>query len=93
MVLASQTSVKQFNKDKARIVNLYVKDSYIDTCNSPLPASSDYNMFHVTNKNGDLHIKAVNIDPQDTGFFGDYKKVANSVQIYNTLRGVAETIK
>lgn len=92
LVLANQTSAEQFRKDKAEFVNEYSKCGFPSIPYS-VPASSDYNMFHVTDKNGDLHIKAVNIDPQDTGFFGDYKKIANSVQIYNTLKRVAKTIK
>lgn len=88
LILASQTSAKQFSKDKAKIVNMY--SEYFTYS---VPASSDYNMFHATDKNGDLHIKAVNVDPQDTGIFENHTKVANSVQIYNTLRGVAKAIK
>ena len=91
LILASQTSEKQFSKDKAKIVNEYRRCGFPSPYS--IPASSDYNMFHATDKNGNLHIKAVNVDPQDTGIFGNYTKIANSVQIYNTLKRVAKTIK
>lgn len=58
-----------------------------------VPVSSDYNMFHVTDKNVNLYIKAVNVDPQDIGIFRNRSKIVNSVQTYNTLREIAETIE
>lgn len=93
LVLASQTSTRKFRKDKARIVNGYMSNiipPYL------VPASSDYAMYHVIDKDNDLRIKSVNVDPGDTNWWdtdNHNQEIANSIQIYNTLRGVAETIE
>lgn len=94
LVLASQTSAKNFVDDKESIVDAI-------TGGSDVSISSDYNMYHVKDKDGAIHVKAVNVDPRDSDnlfaelFFERPKldSIANSVQIYNSLREVAKVIK
>lgn len=94
VVLASQTSDKNFRDDKESIVDAI-------TGGSDVSMSSDYNMYHVKDKDGAIHVKAVNVDPRDsdnlfTELFFERSKIdsiANSVQIYNSLKEVAKVIK
>lgn len=94
LVLASQTSAKNFVDDKESIVDAI-------TGGSDVSISSDYNMYHVKDKDGAIHVKAVNVDPRDSDnifwepIFEQSKidSIANSVQIYNSLKSVAEVIK
>lgn len=94
LVLASQTSAKNFRDDKESIVDAI-------TGGSDVSADTDYNMYHVKDKDGAIHVKAVNVDPRDSDnplvelFFEQSKidSIANSVQIYNSLKEVAEVIK
>lgn len=93
LILASQTSTHQFRKDKVRIVNGYMNNTIPPYL---VPASSDYDMYHVTDKNKDFRIKPVNVDPGDTNCWDSdnhSQEIANSIQIYNTLKRVAKTIK
>lgn len=84
LVLASQTSVKQFRKDKAKVVNIIEKPN----ADKNVPNSADYDMYYV---------KAVNVDPneekQPSLNVDANTMAANSVQIYNSLKSVAEVIK
>ena len=94
LVLASQTSAKNFVDDKESIVDAI-------TGGSDVSVDTDYNMYHVKDKDGAIHVKAVNVDPRDSDnllaelFFERSKidSIANSVQIYNSLKSVAEVIK
>lgn len=94
LVLASQTSAKSFSEDKINII-------YSITGGSVVSADADYNMYHVKIKDGSIHIKAVNVDPRNSDdTFWDFifkhsriYSIANSVQIYNSLKSVAEVIK
>lgn len=94
LVLASQTSAKSFSEDKINII-----DSI--TGGSVASADTDYNMYHVKIKDGSIHIKAVNVDPRNSDdTFGDFifkhsriYSIANSVQIYNSLKEVAKVIE
>lgn len=94
LILASQTSAKNFQDDKESIVDAI-------TGGSDVSISSDYNMYHVKDKDGAIHVKAVNVDPRDSDnlfaelFFEKSKldSIANSVQIYNSLKEVAKVIK
>lgn len=94
LVLASQTSVKQFRKDKAKIVTILGNSpSYPN--DGKIQSSPDYDMYYVKAKKEKTHVKAVNIDPnkeEDQFWESDCVKVANSVQIYNSLKEVAEAI-
>lgn len=94
LVLASQTSAKNFRDDKESIVDAI-------TGGSDVSISSDYNMYHVKDKDGAIHVKAVNVDPRDSNnLFAEFifeqskiDSIANSVQIYNSLKEVAKVIK
>ena len=94
LVLASQTSAKNFVDDKESIVDAI-------TGGSDVSVDTDYNMYHVKDKDGAIHVKAVNVDPRDSDdIFGEFiferskiDSIANSVQIYNSLKSVAEVIK
>lgn len=94
LILASQTSAKNFRDDKISIVNLI-------SGGSDVSADADYNMYHVKDKDGAIHVKAVNIDPRDSDnllaelLFEQSKvdSIANSVQIYNSLKEVAKAIE
>lgn len=95
LVLASRTNAKNFETDKVSIVNAI-------TGGGDVSADTDYNMYHVIkSEDGTIDVKAVNVDPRDSDstFFepifepSKLNSIANSVQIYNTLRGIAETIE
>lgn len=95
LVLASQTNVKQFRKDKAKIVTI-LGNPPSSPNDGKIPNSPDYDMYYVKAKKEKTHVKTVNIDPykeEDQFWESDYVKVANSVQIYNSLREVAKVIK
>lgn len=94
LVLSSQTSAKNFRDDKESIVDAI-------TGGSDVSISSDYNMCHVKDKDGAIHVKAVNVDPRDSDnalaeFLFEQSKIdsiANSVQIYNSLKEVSKVIE
>lgn len=94
LVLSSQTSAKNFRDDKESIVDAI-------TGGSDVSADTDYNMYHVEDKDGAIHVKAVNVDPRDSDntfwelIFEQSKvdSIANSVQIYNSLKEVAKVIE
>ena len=94
LVLSSQTSAKNFRDDKESIVDTITGGDVVS-------ADTDYNMYHVKDKDGAIHVKAVNVDPRDSDnlfaelFFEQSKvnSIANSVQIYNSLKEVAKVIK
>ena len=58
-------------------------------------------MYHVKDKDGAIHVKAVNVDPRDSDnalaeFLFEQSKIdsiANSVQIYNSLKEVSKVIE
>lgn len=90
VVLASQVDAEQFKKDKSKVVK-HIGDP---NSNGIIPVSADYNMYHVKDRNN-VHVKAINVDPNDEDPFllsDAYIKAANSVQIYNSLKEVAEVI-
>lgn len=92
VVLASQVNAEQFKKDKMKVVK-HISDS---DSNGTIPISADYNMYHVKGKDGSIRVKAINVDPQDENpwLLNDaYIEAANSVQIYNSLKEVAEVIE
>lgn len=94
LVLASQTSAKSFSEDKINIIDSITGGSVVS-------ADADYNMYHVKIKEGSIHIKAVNVDPRNSDdtfwdFIFEHSRIysiANSVQIYNSLKEVAKVIK
>lgn len=94
LVLSSQTSAKNFADDKEVIVDEITGGSVVSV-------DTDYNMYHVKDKDGAIHVKAVNVDPRDSDnafletIFERSKidSIANSVQIYNSLKGVAKVIE
>lgn len=95
LVLANQTSAEQFKKDKVKVVNEILSSKGISY-------SSDYNMYYIKVKPWRTYVEAVNVDPRkelsiaciwETPFKNSCNVAANSVQIYNTLRGVAKAIK
>lgn len=93
LVLASQTSVKQFRKDKAKVVNIIEKSN----ADKNVPNSADYDMYYVKAKKDKTHVKAVNVDPNEEkqlSLNADANTMAaNSVQIYNSLKEVAKVIE
>ena len=93
LVLASQTSVKQFRKDKAKVINIIEKSN----ADKNVPNSADYYMYYVKAKKDKTHVKAVNVDPNEEKQLSlnvdANTMAANSVQIYNSLREVAKVIK
>lgn len=94
LVLSSQTSAKNFRDDKESIVDTITGGDVVS-------ADTDYNMYHVKDKYGAIHVKAVNVDPRDSDntFWesileqSKIDSIANSVQIYNSLKEVAKVIK
>lgn len=94
LVLSSQTSAKNFRDDKESIVDEI-------TGSGDVSADTGYNMYHVKDEDGTIHVKAVNVDPRDSDnvfweFIFEQSKInsiANSVQIYNSLKEVAEVIE
>lgn len=95
LVLASRTNAKNFETDKVSIVDTI-------TGSGDVSADTDYNMYHVvTSEDGTIDVKAVNVDPRDSDntFFelifdpSKLDSIANSVQIYNSLKEVAKVIK
>lgn len=93
LVLASQTSVKQFRKGKAKVVNIIEKSN----ADKNVPNSADYDMYYVKAKKDKTHVKAVNVDPNEEkqlSLNADANTMAaNSVQIYNSLKEVAKVIE
>lgn len=93
LVLASQTSAKNFESDKVDIVDEITSGNVVST-------DTDYNMYHAKDKDGSIHVKAVNVDPRnsDDAFWDSIfnqsrlNSIANSVQIYNNLKSVAKVI-
>lgn len=66
--------------------------------NGIIPISADYSMYHVKAKKDKTHVKAVNVDPNEEkqpslNVDANTTMAANSVQIYNSLKSVAEVIK
>lgn len=95
LVLASRTNAKNFETDKVSIVDTI-------TGSGDVSADTDYNMYHVvTSEDGTIDVKAVNVDPRDSDntFFelifdpSKLDSIANSVQIYNSLKEVSKVIE
>lgn len=93
LVLASRTSAKNFESDKVDIVDTITGGDVVS-------ADTDYDMYHVKDKNK-VHVKAVNTSPRDSAdafwntIFNQSRlnSIANSVQIYNSLKEVAKVIE